>query len=80
MEGHLIGVTKTCEDYTWRSIGNATKEHTSYMWNIARNLNLNFIKNTHPHPGVVLWIRIGGEKCVHQNVPADHLTGLRWPS
>ena len=80
MEGFLIGVTKTHEDYTWRSIGNATKEHTSYMWNVARNSNLNFIKNTHPHPGMVLWIRIGGVKHVGRNVPADHLTGPHWAS
>ena len=35
------------------------------------NSNLNF---TRPHPGVVLWIRIGGVKHVHRNAPADHLT------
>ena len=64
MEGHLIGATKMREDYTCRSIGNAAKEHTGYMWNVARNSNLNFIKNTCPHPGVVLWMRIGGVKCM----------------
>ena len=64
MEGHLIGATRTHEDYTWMLIGNMTKEHTSYTWNVTRNLNLNFIENTHPHPGVVLWIRIGGVKCM----------------
>ena len=53
MEGCLIGVTKMHEHYTWRSIKNATKECTSYTWNVTRNLNLNFIKNTHPHPGSV---------------------------
>ena len=74
MEGHLIGVTKTHDDYTWRSIGNATKEHTSCMWNVARDSNLNF---TRPHPGMVLWIRT---KCVHQNAPADQQMALRWPS
>ena len=47
------------EDYTCRSTRNVTKERTSYMWNITMNLNLNF---TRPHPGVVLWIRIGGVK------------------
>ena len=80
VEGFLIGATKMCEDYTWRLIGNATKEHTSYMWNITRNSNLNFVKNTHPHPGVVRWIRIGGVKHMCQNAPADHLMGLHWPS
>ena len=53
-----------------------TKEHTSYTWNIARNSNLNF---TCPHPGMVLWIRIGGVKRMCQNAPADHLMGLCWP-
>ena len=45
MEGHLIGVTKTCEGYMWRLTRNMTKKHTSYMWNITRNSNLNFIGN-----------------------------------
>ena len=76
MEGHLIGVTKMHAGYTWRSIGNATKEHTSYMWNVTRNMDLNFVKNTYPHPGMVLWIRIAGVKCMHRNTPANHLTCL----
>ena len=46
MEGHFIGVTTTGESCMWRSIGNATKEHVSYMWNVTRNLNLNFVKNS----------------------------------
>ena len=45
MEGHLIGVTKMCEGYMWRLIGNVTEKHTSYTWNITRNSNLNFVKN-----------------------------------
>ena len=53
----LVGVTKMREDYMWRSTGNMTKECTSYAWNVAMNLNLKF---TRPHPGMVLWIRIGG--------------------
>ena len=64
MEGHLVGATKMCEGYTWRSIGNATKEDTSYSWNIAINLKLNFVEHTRLHPWVVLWIRIGGVKCM----------------
>ena len=79
VEGRLFCATKTHVGYMWRSIRNVTKKHTSYTWNIARNLNLNFIKETCPHPGMVLWIRIG-VKHVHQNVPADHLTGLHRPS
>ena len=67
MEGLLVGVTKIRDDYTWRLIGNATKQCTSYMWNVARNSNLNFVENTPPHPGVVLWIRIGGVKHMRQN-------------
>ena len=74
---HLVGATKTGEGYTCRSTGNATKGRTSYMWNVAMNLNLNF---TRPRPVMALWIRIGGVKRVRQNAPADHLTGLRWPS
>ena len=73
----LVGATKTHEGYMCRSTGNATKERTSYTWNVTMNSNLNF---THTHPGVVLWIRIGGVKRMHQNAPADHLTGPRWPS
>ena len=46
MEGHLIGVTNMGECYTWRLIRNGTKKCTSYMWNITRNSNLNFIKNS----------------------------------
>ena len=46
MEGHLKGMTKTCEGYMWRSTGNATKKCTSYTWNIAGNSHLNFIKNS----------------------------------
>ena len=45
-EGHYIGVTKMHEGYMWRSTGNMTKECTSYMWNIARNLILNFVENS----------------------------------
>ena len=45
MEGNLVGVTKTCEGYTWRLTGNVTEKNTSCTWNIAINLNLNFIKN-----------------------------------
>ena len=73
----LVGATKTREGYTCRSIGNAAKGRTSYMWNVAMNSNLNF---TRPHPGVVLWIRIGGVKHMHRNAPVDHLTGPCWPS
>ena len=65
MEGHHVGVTKMCEGCMWRSIGNTTKEHTGYTWNVTRNSNLNFIENTHPDPGMVLWIRIGGVNRVH---------------
>ena len=46
MEGHLIGATKMCEGYTWRSTGNVTEKHISYMWNVARDLNLNFVENS----------------------------------
>ena len=46
MEGHLIGVTKTHEGYTWRLTKNMTEKHTSYIWNVPRNLNLYFIKNS----------------------------------
>ena len=74
---HLVGATKMHEDKMCRSTGNATKERTSYTWNVPMNSNLNF---THPHPGVVLWIRIGGVKRMHRTAPADHLTGLCWPS
>ena len=45
VEGHLLGMAKMHEGYMWRLIGNATKMCKSYMWNVARNLNLNFIKN-----------------------------------
>ena len=37
MEGHLIGAAKMHEDYMWRSIGNVTKEHTSYTWNMEHH-------------------------------------------
>ena len=30
VEGCLIGVTKMCEGYMWRSTGNTTERHTSY--------------------------------------------------
>ena len=73
----LEGATKTREGYMCRSTESTTKEHTIYMWNIAMNSNLNF---TRPHPGVVLWIRIGGVKRMRRNAPADHLMGLCWPS
>ena len=46
MEGHLIGETKTHEGNTWRLTGNTTEKHTNYTWNVARNLNLNFVKNS----------------------------------
>ena len=80
MKGHFEDVTQMYVGYMWRVIGKMTKERTSYMWNVARNSNLNFIKNTHPHPVVVLWIRIGGVKHMRHNVPADHLTGPCLPS
>ena len=74
-DAHLVGATKMREDYTWRLTGNVTEEHTSYTWNVTMNLNF-----TCPHPGMVLWISIGGVKCMCQNVPADHLMGPYFPS
>ena len=62
-----------------RLTGNATDMYKSYMWNVARNLNLNFVENLST-PGMVLWIWIGGVKNMHQNMPADHLVDPHWPS
>ena len=38
------------------------------------------LSKSHLHPGMVLWIRIGGVDHMHQNVQADHLMGPHWPS
>ena len=76
VEGHLVGVTKMCEGYMWRSTGNMTKKCTSYMWNVTRNLNLNIVENSStPWHGAV-----DQNWRMHQNMPASHLTGLHWPS
>ena len=40
MESHYVGVTKTCEGYMWRSIGNATEKHASYTWNISQEIQI----------------------------------------
>ena len=85
MEGCLIGATKMHEGFMWRSTGNMTKKCTSYTWKVTRNSNLNFIKITHPHPGVVLWIRIGGvkmhvSKCTSQPPERSMLALLSVPS
>ena len=46
VECQLIDVTKMCEGCMWRSIGNVTKKQKSYMCNVSRNSNLNFVKNS----------------------------------
>ena len=57
-----------------------TKMCTSYTRNVTGNLNLNFVKKNSSTPWHGAVDEIGGVKHVHQNMPADHLTGLCWPS
>ena len=79
MEGHLINVTNMHEGYMWRLTGNMTEKHTSYTWNVTGNLQLNFIENSStPWHGAVDqdWRSI---KCMHQNMPANHLMGPTGP-
>ena len=84
MQGHLIGVTKLHEGYTWGLTGNVTKKQKSYMWNVTRNLNLNFIKNlsTPCHGAVDQDQRSKAHVPKHANQPPDRstLTLLSMPS
>ena len=73
------------EDYMWRLIGNATKEHTSYTWNVARNSNLNFVEKYLSTP----WCRAVDQdwrskthvpKCVSQPPDGSTLALLSMPS
>ena len=77
VEGYVIGVTKTHEGYMWRSTKNATEKHTSYTWNVARNLNLNFVENLSTGTVDQDW---RSKNACAEIALADHLTGPCWPS
>ena len=84
MEGQMVSITKTFEGYTWRMIRNTTDRHTSYMWNVTRNLMMKFVDNLSTPWCVAVdhdWsIKLHVLKCASQPPGGSTLALLRLPS
>ena len=63
VEGHFVGVTKTCEGYTWRPI-KKQRRGVQVTCGTLKKSNLKFVKISST-PWQVLWIRIGGVNLVY---------------